>query len=77
MLKSPQGDIIPQAVSCEFNATNNEEEYEALIMGLQLARDLHIKDIVTPPDQDMAETSEGWVTSYKYHNTSTVEYNKH
>ena len=45
MLKSPQGDIIPQAVSCEFNATNNEAEYEALIMGLQLARDLHIKDI--------------------------------
>ncbi|KAL4581685.1 hypothetical protein LXL04_006212 [Taraxacum kok-saghyz] len=45
MLKSPEGDIIPQAVSCEFNATNNEAEYEALIMGLQLAQDLNIKDI--------------------------------
>ena len=45
MLKSPQGDIVPQAISCEFNATNNEAEYEALIMGLQLAQDLHIKDI--------------------------------
>ena len=34
ILKSPQGDILPQAVSCEFNATKNEAEYEALIMGL-------------------------------------------
>ena len=45
MLKSPQGDIIPQAVSGEFNATSNEAEYEAPIMGLQLAKDLQIRDI--------------------------------
>ena len=45
MLKSPQGQIIPQTVSCEFNSTNNETKYEALIMGLQLARDLQVKDI--------------------------------
>ena len=45
MLKSPQGDIIPHAVGCEFNATNNEAEYEALIMGLQLAMDLQIRNI--------------------------------
>ena len=45
MLKSPQGDIIPHAVSCEFNVTNNKAEYEALIMGLQLSRDLQIRDI--------------------------------
>ena len=45
MLKLPQGDIIPQTVSSEFNATNNEAEYEALIMGLQLAMDLQIRNI--------------------------------
>lgn len=43
ILKSPQGDIIPQAISCEFQATNNEAEYEALIAGLQLARDMNIR----------------------------------
>ncbi|XP_074300219.1 uncharacterized protein LOC141631451 [Silene latifolia] len=33
VLKSPQGDLIAQAVRCEFKATNNEAEYEALILG--------------------------------------------
>jgi ribonuclease HI len=38
LLKSPQGDIIPQSIACEFQATDNEAEYEALIAGLQLAK---------------------------------------
>ncbi|KAI3797991.1 hypothetical protein L1987_33257 [Smallanthus sonchifolius] len=42
ILKSPQGDILPQSKSCEFQATNNEAEYEALIAGLQLSRDIKI-----------------------------------
>ena len=45
LLKSPQGDIIPLSISCEFQATNNEAEYEALIAGLQLAKDMEIKNI--------------------------------
>jgi ribonuclease HI len=45
LLKSPQGDIIPLSISCEFQATNNEAEYEALIAGLQLAKDMEIKHI--------------------------------
>ena len=43
ILKSPLGDIIPQAIICVFDASNNESEYDALIMGLQVAKDLHIK----------------------------------
>ncbi|XP_074283274.1 uncharacterized protein LOC141607827 [Silene latifolia] len=35
VLKSPQGDITAEAVSCEFKATNNEAEYEALTAGLK------------------------------------------
>lgn len=31
ILESPQRDILPQAVSCEFDATNKEVEYEALL----------------------------------------------
>ncbi|KAD2028401.1 hypothetical protein E3N88_41990 [Mikania micrantha] len=45
ILKSPQRDIIPQSISCEFQATNNEAEYEALIAGLQLARDMNIRNL--------------------------------
>ena len=45
ILKSPQGGIIPQSINCEFQATNNEAEYEALIAGLQLSLDLGIKNI--------------------------------
>ncbi|KAK9077953.1 hypothetical protein SSX86_002010 [Deinandra increscens subsp. villosa] len=40
LLKLPQGDIIPLSIYCEFNVTNNEAEYEALIAGLQLAKDM-------------------------------------
>ncbi|XP_074297336.1 uncharacterized protein LOC141628047 [Silene latifolia] len=45
VLKSPQGELIIQAVRCEFKATNNEAEYEALILGLQLALELQISRI--------------------------------
>nr|XP_043629812.1 uncharacterized protein LOC122601106 [Erigeron canadensis] len=45
VLKSPQGDIIPQAVNCHFIATNNEAEYEALISGMQLAKDMNIRNL--------------------------------
>ncbi|XP_074300640.1 uncharacterized protein LOC141631935 [Silene latifolia] len=43
VLRSPQGDLIVQAVCYEFKATNNEAEYEALILGLQLALNLKVK----------------------------------
>jgi len=43
LLKSPHGDIIPQSIACEFQATNNEAEYEALIVGLQLAKQMRIR----------------------------------
>ncbi|XP_074300841.1 uncharacterized protein LOC141632168 [Silene latifolia] len=32
ILRSPQGDLIAQAVRCEFKALNNETEYEALLI---------------------------------------------
>lgn len=45
ILKSTRGDNIAQAVRCEWDATNNEAEYEALIFGLHLATDIRIRDI--------------------------------
>uniref|UniRef100_A0A803M914 RNase H type-1 domain-containing protein n=1 Tax=Chenopodium quinoa TaxID=63459 RepID=A0A803M914_CHEQI len=40
VLKMPQGDMMVQCICCEFKATNNEVEYEALIVGMNLAKDL-------------------------------------
>jgi hypothetical protein len=36
----PKGDILKYAIQLEFPATNNIEEYEGLVMGLWLAKDL-------------------------------------
>ena len=53
VLTSPQGDIIEQAVRCGFKATNNEAEYEAMIAGLGLARDLGIRKIAVFSDSQL------------------------
>ncbi|XP_074337359.1 uncharacterized protein LOC141674550 [Apium graveolens] len=45
VLKSSQGDIMVYSICCEFKATNNESEYEALIIGLTTAIDLKITNI--------------------------------
>jgi ribonuclease HI len=38
ILKSPEGDIIKQAIQLQYSTTNNEAEYEALLTGLKLAK---------------------------------------
>lgn len=46
VLKSSQGDIIAQAIHCEFKAsTENEAEYEALIVALNVVAELKVKGI--------------------------------
>ncbi|XP_074293140.1 uncharacterized protein LOC141620073 [Silene latifolia] len=53
VLKSPQADLIVQAVRYEFKATNNEAEYEALILGLKLALDLKIRHLKVCSDSKL------------------------
>ncbi|XP_074297757.1 uncharacterized protein LOC141628527 [Silene latifolia] len=53
VLKSSQGGQIIQAVWCEFKATNNEAEYEALILGLQLALEMQINHIKVYSDSQL------------------------
>ncbi|XP_074298584.1 uncharacterized protein LOC141629495 [Silene latifolia] len=53
VLKSPKGEQIIQAVRCEFKATNNEAEYEALILGLQLALEMQINHITVYSDSQL------------------------
>ncbi|XP_071739378.1 uncharacterized protein [Rutidosis leptorrhynchoides] len=43
MLVSPEGKEFTYALCFEFSTTNNEAEYEALLPGLRLARDLNIQ----------------------------------
>ncbi|XP_057811428.1 uncharacterized protein LOC131025645 [Salvia miltiorrhiza] len=45
VLISPQGDMVEQSVRCQFKATNNEAEYEAMLAGLELAKEIGVKRI--------------------------------
>jgi ribonuclease HI len=43
VLIPPEGDILKYAIQLEFSTTNNIVEYEGLITGLRLAKDLGIR----------------------------------
>jgi ribonuclease HI len=43
MLIPPEGDMLKYAIQIEFSATNNIAEYEGLVTGLQLAKELGIR----------------------------------
>ena len=38
LLRSPEGDTIECAIRLQFSITNNEAEYEAVLLGLDLAK---------------------------------------
>jgi hypothetical protein len=42
VLIHPQGDILKYAIQLEFSAINNIVEYERLVTGLRLTKDLDI-----------------------------------
>jgi ribonuclease HI len=43
VLIPPKGDVLKNATQLEFPATNNITEYEGLVNGLRLAKDLGIQ----------------------------------
>ena len=43
MLENPEGWSLCYALRLEFPSTNNEAEYEALIAGLRIAKELNVK----------------------------------
>jgi hypothetical protein len=43
MLITPEGDILKYAIQLKFPAINNIAEYEGLVTGLRLAKDLAIR----------------------------------
>ena len=46
VLQSPEGDKLKHKVRLQYQATNNEVEYEALLNGLELAKSMEAKSIL-------------------------------
>ena len=45
VLKSPEGHLLKSAIHFSFGATNNMGEYEALIVGLRLAKEMKVESL--------------------------------
>ncbi|XP_059668730.1 uncharacterized protein LOC132313803 [Cornus florida] len=43
--RTPEGTALSQALRLEFAATNNEAEYEALLTGIKLAKELKVRNL--------------------------------
>jgi ribonuclease HI/transposase InsO family protein len=50
LLKSPEGDVLTYAIRFGFKSSNNGAEYEALLAGLRLAKELGAKELVVHTD---------------------------
>ena len=50
VLQSPERDKLKYKVHLQYQTTNNEVEYEALIKGLELAKSLEAESIIVQGD---------------------------
>ena len=50
ILKSPEGDKLKCAARLQYQTTNTETEYEALLKGLELAKSLGVESVVVQED---------------------------
>ena len=53
MLQSPKGDKLTYKVRLQYQATNNEVEYEALLKGLELAKSIEAESILILGDSQL------------------------
>ena len=53
VLQSPEGDKLKNKIRLQYQATNNEVEYEALLKGLELARSVEAKSILVLGDSQL------------------------
>jgi ribonuclease HI len=53
MLIPPEGDMLKYAIQIEFPATNNTAEYEGLVTGLRLAKELGIRRLLIWGDSQL------------------------
>ena len=53
VLTSPKGDKLSYVLQIHFDRSNNEAEYEALLHGLRVAKEMNIKRILCYGDSDL------------------------
>ena len=53
VLTSPKGDKLAYVLQLHFDCTNNMAEYEALLHGLRLAKEMNVKRIRCFGDSDL------------------------
>ena len=53
LLISPAGKWIPLSFKLEYEATNNVAEYEALLLGLQTAKNMNIQSLKFLGDSEL------------------------
>jgi ribonuclease HI len=52
-LKSPKGDELSYVLQIHFSTTNNIAEYEALLHGLRVAKEIGVHHIMCCGDSDL------------------------
>ena len=52
-LKSPAGEKIEQAIGLGFSASNNEAEYEAILVGIELATTVSADKLLIQSDSQL------------------------
>jgi ribonuclease HI len=52
VLIPPEGDMLKYVIQIEFPATNNTAEYEGLVIGLRLAKELGIQRLLIWGDSE-------------------------
>jgi ribonuclease H / adenosylcobalamin/alpha-ribazole phosphatase len=72
VLIPPKGDILKYAIQFEFLATNNITEYERLVTGLRLAKDLSIRWLLIRGDFQLV--AKQIQKEYDCNNDKMVEY---
>ena len=50
ILKSPEGEKLKYAACLQYQTTNNEAEFEALLKGLELAKSLRVGLVIVQGD---------------------------
>ena len=73
VLISLEGEILKYAIRLEFPSTNNEAEYEALLMGLSLARALEANTLIIQADSACSWPSKRRLCSKGRKNAKVLE----
>jgi hypothetical protein len=72
VLIPPEGDILKYAIQLKFSATNNIAEYEGLVTGLRLGKDLGIRQLLIRGDSQLV--AKQVQKEYNCNNDKMVDY---